>query len=90
MTRVAELEPRFVRVLPESLPEGVLFISIEYAIAGHRCCCGCGSEVFTPFSPVDWALTFNGESVSLDPSIGNWSFKCRSHYWVASRRVCRS
>jgi hypothetical protein len=27
-------------------------------------------------------MIFDGETVSLDPSIGNWSFPCRSHYWL--------
>jgi hypothetical protein len=27
-------------------------------------------------------MMFDGETVSLDPSIGNWSFPCRSHYWL--------
>lgn len=36
----------------------------------------------TPFSPTDWQLTFDGVSVSLYPSIGNWSLACRSHYWI--------
>ena len=25
--------------------------------------------------------------MSLWPSIGNWSFPCRSHYWVVENRV---
>jgi Family of unknown function (DUF6527) len=43
--------------------------------------------VVTPFSPTDWKLTFDGETVSLHPSIGNWSFKCRSHYWIRENEV---
>ena len=30
---------------------------------------------------------FDGKTVSLHPSIGNWSFACRSHYWVRNNRV---
>jgi hypothetical protein len=41
----------------------------------------------TPLSPLDWKLIYDGESISLDPSIGNWSFKCRSHYWIRQGRV---
>ena len=36
----------------------------------------------TPLSPTDWKLIFDGKTVSLDPSIGNWGFSCRSHYWI--------
>jgi len=82
MTRVARLRHEFVEFVPEVLEAGTLYISVVYATATHLCCCGCGQKVVTPLSPTDWTLTFNGETVSLDPSIGNWSFPCRSHYWI--------
>ncbi len=41
----------------------------------------------TPLTPTDWKLTFDGETVSLHPSIGNWNFPCRSHYWIRNNRV---
>jgi hypothetical protein len=41
----------------------------------------------TPLSPTDWKLIFDGQSISLDPSIGNWSFPCKSHYWIRSGKV---
>ncbi|WP_390895580.1 DUF6527 family protein [Stieleria tagensis] len=53
----------------------------------HLCCCGCSREVVTPFSPTDWKLVFDGESVSLSPSVGNWNFPCRSHYIIRQNRV---
>lgn len=76
------LSHEFVEFVPEQLQEGVLYISTTYATAAHRCFCGCGREVVTPLSPTDWTLSFNGETVSLSPSIGNWSLPCRSHYWI--------
>lgn len=87
MKRRKELRFEFVEFVPEVLDEGVLYVSIPYATASHRCCCGCGSEVVTPISPTDWSITFDGVSVSLDPSIGNWSFPCRSHYWIRHGKV---
>ncbi len=78
---------RFVETVPEILDEGVLYISISYTTVAHLCCCGCGQEVITPLSSTDWELIFNGETVSLYPSIGNWSFSCRSHYWVKRNKV---
>jgi len=27
-------------------------------------------------------MTFDGETISLWPSIGNWTLKCRSHYVI--------
>ncbi len=87
MSRTVRLAHRFVELLPDSLAEGVLYVSIEHSTAAHRCCCGCGEEVFTPLTPTDWALTFDGDTVSLHPSIGNWSFPCRSHYLVKNNKV---
>ncbi len=87
MLRHAHLEHRFVHYIPEELEPGVLYISMEYATAAHSCCCGCGEQVVTPFTPTDWKLTFDGETVSLWPSIGNWNFKSRSHYIVMRSHV---
>jgi len=53
----------------------------------HKCCCGCGNEVVTPLSQTDWQLSFDGESISLYPSIGNRNFKCKSHYWIKNNNV---
>lgn len=78
---------QFVEYMPEILEEGIIYISMSYATAAHSCCCGCGHEVVTPFSPTDWKVTFDGESVSLSPSIGNWSFPCRSHYWIKRNKI---
>lgn len=74
MSRQDRLRHEFVEFIPDDLEEGVIYISIQYATATHLCACGCGAEVITPISPTDWELTFNGSSVSLSPSIGNWSF----------------
>jgi hypothetical protein len=72
----------FVECMPPELEEGVLYVSIPYAIAIHLCACGCANKVVTPISPVEWQLLYDGESVSLTPSIGNWEFPCHSHYWI--------
>lgn len=81
------LEHRFVRNVPRELDPGVLYISMDYATAVHSCCCGCGDRVVTPFTPTDWRMTFDGESISLHPSVGNWNQKCRSHYVIQRNRV---
>lgn len=78
---------KFVKLIPDQLENGILYISIKYCTAIHKCCCGCQEEVVTPLSPTDWQLTFNGESISLYPSIGNWNFDCKSHYWITNNRV---
>jgi hypothetical protein len=78
---------KFVELIPENLESAVIYISTKYCTAIHKCCCGCGNEVVTPFSPTDWKLIFDGESITLSPSIGNWSFDCRSHYFIRNSEV---
>src|ERR1041385_3512499 len=81
------LAHEFVEFIPDELKERTLYISHTYGTAVHKCCCGCGREVVTPLSPTGWQLTFDGKSVSLYPSIGNWSLPCRSHYFIRQNRV---
>jgi uncharacterized protein DUF6527 len=85
--RAYEFRHEFVRSFPERLEEGVLYVSVEFDSTAHRCMCGCGQEVYAQLSPRDWSMIYDGETVSLDPSIGNWSFACRSHYWLDRGRV---
>ena len=81
------LTHEFVEYISEQLRDKTIYVSMAYATVAHKCCCGCGNEVVTPLSPTDWKLTFDGESISLHPSIGNWSFPCQSHYWIKHNRV---
>lgn len=87
MKRADTLRYEFVQSIPDRLDDATLYVSMDYATAAHKCCCGCGKEVVTPLSPTDWKVTFDGVSVSLHPSIGNWSFACRSHYWIDRNAV---
>ena len=82
-----KLTHRFVEFVPEVLEKNVLYVSLTYGTVSHQCCCGCGREVVTPLTPTDWKLTFDGETVSLYPSIGNWNFPCQSHYWIDRNQV---
>jgi hypothetical protein len=87
MLKYHRLEHHFVRHLPEVLEPGSLYVSMEYATASHLCCCGCGEEVVTPFTPAQWKISFDGETVSLNPSVGNWLQRCRSHYVIRNGKV---
>src|SRR3954464_5841386 len=87
MTRLTSLAHEFVEYVPETVEAGKLYISIPFKVAVHLCCCGCGVEVATPISPADWQVTFDGDTVSLWPSIGNWGLPCQSHYWIEHDRV---
>jgi hypothetical protein len=87
MRRAVAVKHEFVEYVPAELTDGLVYVSIPFATAVHKCCCGCGNQVVTPITPTDWKLIFDGETISLDPSIGNWSFPCRSHYWIRRNQV---
>jgi hypothetical protein len=87
MSRTETFDPRFVDELPDDLEQGVLYISMEFATAAHSCACGCGSRVLTPLRSNRWRMTFDGERIWLCPSIGNWNFSCKAHYWILGNAV---
>ena len=78
---------KFVNIIPDDIEEDTLYISTEYKTAIHKCPCGCGYEVATSLSPHDWKLTFDGDSVSLYPSVGSWGLPCQSHYWITNNVI---
>jgi hypothetical protein len=81
------LTHKFVEFIPPELEANTIYISIPYATVIHNCCCGCGNRIVTPLSPAEWKLIFDGRTISLEPSIGNWRYPCRSHYWIRNNRV---
>lgn len=78
---------KFVEYIPDEVQEGILYISIPFRTAIHKCACGCGNEVVTPISRKGWKLSFDGESVSLSPSIGSWNLECKSHYFITDNTI---
>ncbi|MCB0460865.1 MAG: hypothetical protein KDC74_12760, partial [Flavobacteriaceae bacterium] len=82
-----KLKHQFVEFMPDEIQEGVVYISLKYKSVIHKCACGCGNEVNTPLHPTGWKLLYDGESVSLKPSIGNWSYDCQSHYWITKDEI---
>lgn len=85
--RISQLEPEFVEFMPPTLVPGKLYVSMTYATTQHLCACGCGNKVVLPLSPAEWNLHFDGESVSISPSVGNWEYTCRSHYWIEKNQI---
>ena len=87
--RLLSIRHAFVDVVPDAglMEDDVLYVSMPYATAIHKCACGCGQQAVTPLSPEEWSLTYNGEAISLKPSIGNWGMACKSHYWIRDSRV---
>lgn len=85
--RIDKLRPVYVEQIPDLLDPGLLYISMRFAICAHSCACGCGKKVFTPLGVKDWQLFYNGETITLSPSIGNYSFPCQSHYFIRRNRI---
>lgn len=81
------LKFEFTEFIPLELEEGILYVTVKYKTAAHLCACGCGKKVITPITPDRWKLTYDGETITLSPSIGNWSFDCRSHYWIRKNKI---
>jgi hypothetical protein len=81
------IRPQFVESAPSQMSEGVIYISDRFRTALHKCCCGCGKEVVTPLNPAGWSYTRDAGTVTFKPSIGNWSFPCKSHYLIIRNEV---
>jgi hypothetical protein len=84
---VNEIILRQVVNLPRQLEPGILYVSEEYAVAGHLCACGCGNKVITPLGPAEWSFSERNGKPSLRPSIGNWQLPCRSHYVISGGHI---
>ena len=78
---------RFVEDIPDTLEPQMLYIAIDCGAVVHLCACGCGNESVTPLGRSDWSITYDGETVSLSPSVGNWSFPCQSHYFIKNDNI---
>ena len=83
------LTHQFVETVPErdNMKDATLYLCLQYDTTAHLCACGCGREVTLPLDPLQWKIQYDGRTASLSPSVGNWSFPCRSHYWITHNRV---
>lgn len=77
-----QFKSEVVGSIPEVLQANTLYVTTDGDVAGHLCACGCGREVITPLTPTDWSITISRRGATLFPSIGNWAFPCRSHYFI--------
>ena len=85
--KLRQITPEFVDEIPRELDPGRLYVCCQYRAVKHLCACGCGVAVNTPLHPTGWTLICDGVSVTLWPSIGNWSESCQSHYWIRNNRI---
>jgi len=76
-----------VEYIPRNPEPGILYVAEEFDAAIHLCACGCGLKVSTPLGPAGWVLSETAGGPSLRPSVGNWQFPCKSHYWIDGGQI---
>ncbi len=81
----------WVEDMPETIEAGKVYISTKHRLTEHLCACGCGTEVSLPLGRSEWKIEYDGETVSIWPSVGNWQLPCRSHYIIQKNKTrwCR-
>ena len=84
--KIYEMKREVVHRVPAELEEGILYGCLDCDVVVHKCACGCGEKVVLPLSPEHWKLTYDGE-VTLSPSIGNYQYECKSHYFIRNGNV---
>ena len=72
---------------PSNPEPGIFYYSEEFRSSLHLCACGCGYHVVLPIKLAGWALVRTGSSFSLNPSVGNREFACRSHYLLKDGQI---
>ena len=87
MQKLTRIKLAKVHYIPKTLESGVLYVSDEFGAALHLCACGCGTKVSTPIGPTDWAIEETPAGPTLTPSVGNWQFPCKSHYFIREGRI---
>ena len=87
MDKLTEISAVYVDRFPQELEHGKLYISKDCRLAVHLCACGCGEKTFTPLDEQGWSLHEEGGRVTLSPSIGNFCFPCKSHYFIQNSKV---
>jgi len=87
MSRLITYDTEFVNQIPKELKDGVLYVAPHYEVVVHLCMCGCGEKVITPLNEYGWRWTFNDGNVSLNPSVGNFQYNCKSHYFLKNGKV---
>ena len=89
--RTTQWQVEWVEDMPERMGAGKLYISVKHRLVEHLCACGCGTEVSLPLGRSEWRLMYDGDSISIWPSVGNWRLPCKSHYIIEENRTrwCR-
>ena len=88
MRRQKVLRPEFVQSIPTgSRKPGEIVVSCRYNVASFLCPCGCGAAMDIIFRPYRWRMEWDGEHLSICPSISSPRLACKSHYWITRNEV---
>ena len=88
--RTNTVKPVFVESIPvdlSDLKEGILLVCMKYSTLVHRCPCGCGGLSEIGLHPATRIMIYDGQNISVEPSIGVNALPCRSHYWIKNNRI---
>ena len=85
--RTMKWRVEWVEDMPESMEPGRFYISIKHRLTEHYCACGCGTEVSLPLGGSGWKLMYDGDSIDIWPSVGNWRLPCKSHYLIMESKT---
>lgn len=86
--KINKFKIQFVETVPSELKDGILYICISCNVIVHKCACGCGEKTVTPIDQkYGWKMNYDGQTITLRPSIGNFSIPCQSHYYITENRV---
>ena len=81
------LKPEFVEQFPrDDFRQDTLYISMKFRMVALKCPCGCGFVSYLSLSPDGRKLEFDGEHITLKPSVGS-KRPCGSHYHIVRNEV---
>jgi hypothetical protein len=95
MGRVNEITVKYCDEIPESIKEGIIYMSHKFKLAIHLCACGCKEKTVTPFSKIidgvdiGWHVIEDNGKITLSPSIGNFSGEnpYHAHYFIKENKI---
>ena len=86
--KINKFKVEFVDKVPLNLKNGILYVCLSCNVIVHRCACGCGEKTVTPIDKkYGWIMKYDGQSITLRPSIGNFNIPFRSHYYITDNNV---
>ena len=86
--KLNKVKVEFVDKIPSKLAFGILYVCINCNVIVHKCACGCGEKTVTPIDKkYGWIMKYDGQTITLRPSIGNFNMRCKSHYYITDNRI---